>query len=179
MMRPRGSTKTRPSCGWEQAIQLDGPADLTVYLEKVASTYPLFTDLDAVARICAETGVTKPAAYRILKTLETGGYVGLGVQAVELGLAGEHDLGRVGAEEPGRVAQLHCLQHVAVGVQRGSLRSPARCQLLNIADRQHDRRDLARVRHAAGSAVAEPQRDRAPLLWDATGECEHRVQAHG
>lgn len=28
-----------------------------------------------VARICAETGVTKPAAYRILKTLETGGYV--------------------------------------------------------------------------------------------------------
>jgi adenosine deaminase len=43
-----------PAGGWEQAIQLDGPADLTVYLEKVASTYPLFTDLDAVARICAE-----------------------------------------------------------------------------------------------------------------------------
>ena len=43
-----------PAGGWEQAIQLDGPADLTVYLEKVASTYPLFTDLDAVGRICAE-----------------------------------------------------------------------------------------------------------------------------
>ena len=43
-----------PDGGWERAIQLDGPADLTVYLSKVASTYPLFADLDAVARICAE-----------------------------------------------------------------------------------------------------------------------------
>lgn len=43
-----------PEGGWERAIQLDGPADLTVYLERVASTYPLFADLDAVARICAE-----------------------------------------------------------------------------------------------------------------------------
>lgn len=43
-----------PPGGWERAIRLDGPADLTVYLAKVASTYPLFADLDAVARICAE-----------------------------------------------------------------------------------------------------------------------------
>jgi len=43
-----------PAGGWERAIRLDGPADLTVYLEKVASTYPLFADLDGVARICAE-----------------------------------------------------------------------------------------------------------------------------
>ncbi len=29
----------------------------------------------SVAHVCQETGVTKPAAYRILKTLEAGGYV--------------------------------------------------------------------------------------------------------
>jgi adenosine deaminase len=43
-----------PDGGWERAIQLDGPADLTVYLTKVAATYPLFASLDAIERIARE-----------------------------------------------------------------------------------------------------------------------------
>jgi len=43
-----------PDGGWEQAIRLDGPADLTVYLQKVASTYPFFRSPDAARRIARE-----------------------------------------------------------------------------------------------------------------------------
>ncbi|MBX3099367.1 MAG: adenosine deaminase [Salinibacterium sp.] len=43
-----------PDGGWERAIQLDGPADLTVYLAKVAVTYPLFRSLEAARRIARE-----------------------------------------------------------------------------------------------------------------------------
>lgn len=43
-----------PSGGWEDAIRLDGPADLTVYLAKVASTYPFFRSPDAARRIARE-----------------------------------------------------------------------------------------------------------------------------
>lgn len=43
-----------PPAGWADALELDGPADLTVYLAKVASTYPLFGDPDALARIVSE-----------------------------------------------------------------------------------------------------------------------------
>ena len=43
-----------PPQGWEEAVQLDGPGDLTVYLTKVAATYPFFTSWDNVARIARE-----------------------------------------------------------------------------------------------------------------------------
>jgi adenosine deaminase len=43
-----------PEGGWEAAIRLDGPADLTVYLAKVASTYPFFRSVDAARRIARE-----------------------------------------------------------------------------------------------------------------------------
>jgi adenosine deaminase len=43
-----------PAGGWEQAIRLTGPADLTVYLAKVASTYPFFQSVDAARRIARE-----------------------------------------------------------------------------------------------------------------------------
>jgi adenosine deaminase len=43
-----------PEGGWEQAIRLTGPADLTVYLTKVAATYPFFRSLDAARRIARE-----------------------------------------------------------------------------------------------------------------------------
>ncbi|WP_341976396.1 adenosine deaminase [Microbacterium sp. LWO13-1.2] len=39
---------------WEHALQLDAPADLTVYLEKVSSTYPFFADYESLARIARE-----------------------------------------------------------------------------------------------------------------------------
>lgn len=43
-----------PQGGWEQALQLDGPSNLTVYLTKVAATYPFFRTPQHVARIACE-----------------------------------------------------------------------------------------------------------------------------
>ena len=43
-----------PAAGWEQALQLDGPANLTVYLAKVAATYPFFRSPRHIARITCE-----------------------------------------------------------------------------------------------------------------------------
>jgi adenosine deaminase len=43
-----------PAGGWEKALQLDGPADLTVYLTKVAATYPFFRSPQHIARITCE-----------------------------------------------------------------------------------------------------------------------------
>lgn len=43
-----------PEGGWQAAIELDGPANLTVYLAKVASTYPFFRSVDAARRIARE-----------------------------------------------------------------------------------------------------------------------------
>lgn len=43
-----------PEGGWERAILLDGPATLTEYLTRVASTYPFFRSLDATRRIARE-----------------------------------------------------------------------------------------------------------------------------
>lgn len=40
--------------GWEEETQLSHPADLTLYLTKVAATYPFFTAWDNVARIARE-----------------------------------------------------------------------------------------------------------------------------
>ena len=43
-----------PQGGWERALQLDGPANLTVYLSKVAATYPFFRTPEHIARIAWE-----------------------------------------------------------------------------------------------------------------------------
>jgi len=43
-----------PKGGWEQALQLDGPSNLTVYLSKVAATYPFFRSPAHIARIACE-----------------------------------------------------------------------------------------------------------------------------
>ena len=51
-----------PDGGWQQAIRLDGPADLTLYLQKVASTYPLFRSLAGLERIAREAVVDAAAA---------------------------------------------------------------------------------------------------------------------
>lgn len=45
---------TSPEGGWAAALRLDGPADLTAYLAKVASTYPFFRSLDSAQRIARE-----------------------------------------------------------------------------------------------------------------------------
>lgn len=43
-----------PPGGWDSAIRLAGPADLTVYLSKVAASYPFFSSADATERIARE-----------------------------------------------------------------------------------------------------------------------------
>lgn len=43
-----------PASGWEDAIHLDSPADLTTYLAKVSSTYPFFSSHDTLSRIACE-----------------------------------------------------------------------------------------------------------------------------
>ena len=43
-----------PDGGWEDAIRLAGPADLTVYLSKVAASYPFFDRAESLARITRE-----------------------------------------------------------------------------------------------------------------------------
>ena len=43
-----------PKGGWERALRLDGPSDLTLYLSKVAATYPFFRSPPHIARIAAE-----------------------------------------------------------------------------------------------------------------------------
>src|SRR5580700_3534004 len=43
-----------PAEGWERALQLDGPSNLTVYLSKVAATYPFFRSPQHIARIACE-----------------------------------------------------------------------------------------------------------------------------
>jgi adenosine deaminase len=53
---------TTPEGGWAAALELDGPTDLTVYLAKVASTYPFFRSLDAAERIAREAVVDAAAS---------------------------------------------------------------------------------------------------------------------
>jgi adenosine deaminase len=43
-----------PEGGWEHALQLDGPSNLTVYLSKVAATYAFFRTPAHIARIACE-----------------------------------------------------------------------------------------------------------------------------
>ena len=43
-----------PEGGWEKALQLDGPSNLTVYLSKVAASYPFFRSPAHIARIACE-----------------------------------------------------------------------------------------------------------------------------
>lgn len=45
---------TPPDGGWEKALQLDDPSNLTVYLSKVAATYPFFRTPEHIARIACE-----------------------------------------------------------------------------------------------------------------------------
>lgn len=43
-----------PDGGWERALELEGPADLTVYLAKVAASYPLLRSPHALERVARE-----------------------------------------------------------------------------------------------------------------------------
>jgi adenosine deaminase len=43
-----------PEGGWERALRLEAPADLTTFLGKVAASFPFLADPDRLARITAE-----------------------------------------------------------------------------------------------------------------------------
>lgn len=43
-----------PPGGWAAALQLDAPADLTVYLGKVAASFPFFSTPESLARVACE-----------------------------------------------------------------------------------------------------------------------------
>jgi adenosine deaminase len=43
-----------PDIDWEEALQLDAPSNLTVYLEKVSSSYPFFGSRENLTRIARE-----------------------------------------------------------------------------------------------------------------------------
>ena len=48
-----------PGADWERALELDAPADLTVYLAKVAASYPFFAEPAALARITREASTER------------------------------------------------------------------------------------------------------------------------
>jgi adenosine deaminase len=50
----RAAGLPEPTDGWAAALRLDGPGDLTRYLEKVAASYPLFGRLAAIERMARE-----------------------------------------------------------------------------------------------------------------------------
>jgi adenosine deaminase len=50
----RESGVATPIRGWEETLQLEGPSNLTVYLSKVAATYPFFRSPKHVARVACE-----------------------------------------------------------------------------------------------------------------------------
>jgi adenosine deaminase len=49
-----GAGLPEPAEGWHEAFQLAGPADLTVYLAKVAASYPFFAHREFLSRIARE-----------------------------------------------------------------------------------------------------------------------------
>ena len=49
-----GAGLPAPEGGWQQALELAAPADLTVFLAKVDATYPFFARPDHLARVVAE-----------------------------------------------------------------------------------------------------------------------------
>jgi adenosine deaminase len=51
-----------PEGGWDAALRLDGPVDLTAYLAKVASSYPFFRSPVAAERIAREAVLDAAAA---------------------------------------------------------------------------------------------------------------------
>ncbi|MEZ5190286.1 MAG: adenosine deaminase [Schumannella sp.] len=122
-----------PEGGWERAIRLDGPADLTVYLRKVASTYPLFRSLAALERIAREAVLDAAAA-------------GLDYLELRFGPATHTDTGR-GLEQ--------VIAAVAEGMRAGSAETGVPSGAVVAALRHHAPEvNLAVARAAAAAAGA-------------------------
>lgn len=122
-----------PPAGWEEALELDGPADLTVYLAKVASTYPFFGDPESLARIASEA--VQDAAADGLTYLElrfgpaTHVRAGFGLDAV--------------------------IRAACDGVRDGVTRSGMAAGLVVAALRHHDEDVNTAVAHAAARAAGD------------------------
>lgn len=120
-----------PDGGWEQAIRLEGPADLTVYLRKVASTYPLFRSRAALERIAREA-------------VEDAAAAGLDYLELRFGPATH-------AESEADLAEV--IAAVATGVRDGSAATGMPSGAVVAALRHHDvALNLAVARAAAAAA---------------------------
>lgn len=120
-----------PDGGWEQAIRLDGPADLTVYLRKVASTYPLFRSREALERIAREA-------------VEDAAAEGLDYLELRFGPATH-------AETAGGIAEV--IQAVVTGMRAGSEATGMPSGAVVAALRHHDAGTNLAVARAAAAAA--------------------------
>lgn len=121
----------QPPGGWERAIRLDGPADLTVYLAKVAVTYPFFRSPEAARRIAREA-------------VEDGAAAGLDYLELRFGPA-THASDEAGLDE--------VIAAVAEGMREASAATGMPSGAVVAALRHHDRDTNLAVARAAARAV--------------------------
>ncbi|MBU1587302.1 MAG: adenosine deaminase [Actinobacteria bacterium] len=120
-----------PAGGWERAIRLDGPADLTVYLAKVAVTYPFFGSTDAARRIAREA-------------VEDGAAAGLDYLELRFGPA-THASDEAGIDD--------VVDAVTEGMREGSAATGMPSGAVVAALRHHDRETNLAVARAAARAA--------------------------
>lgn len=120
-----------PAGGWERAIRLDGPADLTVYLAKVAVTYPFFGSTDAARRIAREA-------------VEDGAAAGLDYLELRFGPA-THASDEAGIDD--------VVAAVTEGMREGSAATGMPSGAVVAALRHHDRETNLAVARAAARAA--------------------------
>ena len=120
-----------PAGGWERAIQLDGPADLTVYLAKVAVTYPFFGSPEAARRIAREA-------------VEDGAAGGLDYLELRFGPA-THASNEAGIDD--------VIAAVTEGMREGSAATGMPSGAVVAALRHHDRETNLAVARAAARAA--------------------------
>jgi adenosine deaminase len=120
-----------PPGGWERAIRLDGPADLTVYLAKVAVTYPFFRSPDAARRIAREA-------------VEDGAAAGLDYLELRFGPA-THATDGAGLDD--------VIAAIAEGMREGSAATGMPSGSVVAALRHHDRDTNLAVARAAARAA--------------------------
>lgn len=122
-----------PDGGWAAALELPGPADLTVYLAKVATSYPFFADPESLARIVSEA--VQDAAVDGADYLElrfgpaTHARPGFGLPAV--------------------------IQAACAGARDGTLRSGMPAGIVVAALRHHDEETNQAVARAAAAAAGD------------------------
>ena len=146
----RGLDVLEPSGGWQRALELAAPADLTAYLACVAASYPLFRDLAAVRRIAREAVLDAAADGQAYLELRFG--------------PATHRTTEHGLDDVIRAA--------CEGVAEGVAATGTAAGLVIAALRQHDSDTNEAVAHAAARAAG-----RGVTGFDLAGD-ESRWPAH-